>query len=757
MTITVTPIQNNQTFGAWLSTTNRLANIISQNTVTADTSLGGSVTTGNVFVNGHFGASYLYAENALIGGNVSSNGTLNLAANAAFKYASSNIAIVTANSTSTNVAISAENTAILSNTLYITASVNAIGVVAIANTLSVANAATFNDVINVEDIIPSVNAAFDLGSTTNLFDGAFVKTVNFEAGSANSTIYTGTANNSNNLNNQPASFYTNATNITTGTLATARLPATINATTINITTANIVTLTANNSNGTLGQILLSNGTGIYWGAPESFVTSVGSGSGLTGGPITSSGSLSILANTGIDANATGVYVNSAYIGTLTANNATNFDGQPASYYTNATNLTTGTVPTARLPATINATTINITTANIVTLTANNSNGTLGQVLTSNGTGIYWGAGGGVSSVATGNGLTGGTITTTGTVSVRANTGIIANATGVYVNSAYIGTLTANNANNLNNQPASFYTNATNITSGTLATARLPATINTTTINVTTANIVTLTANNSNGTLGQILTSNGTGIYWGAPTIPSGTTTQVQFNNSGAFGSSASFTYNPTTITLTVSNTIVANGFIRVGANVVASTDRLLIGNASVNTVITAGTISLNGINFESTMNSGFVVNRVSNSYTSSVPLTTVIPFDDTIPTFTEGTQILNCAFTPRDVANKIRIRAQATGSTNTGGQWSMVLIDSADPANQVARAATGVSPSNPNEMHTCVLEFIHNTAAAQNQQINYSIMVGPASLSSSLRINGSSSRVYGGVMAATMTVEEILQ
>jgi hypothetical protein len=59
MTITVTPVSNTQTFGAWLAVTNRLANIVSQNTVTADATVGGSVTTGNSFVNGHFGTSNL--------------------------------------------------------------------------------------------------------------------------------------------------------------------------------------------------------------------------------------------------------------------------------------------------------------------------------------------------------------------------------------------------------------------------------------------------------------------------------------------------------------------------------------------------------------------------------------------------------------------------------------------------------------------------------------------------------------------------
>ena len=54
------------------------------------------------------------------------------------------------------------------------------------------------------------------------------------------------------------------------------------------------------------------------------------------------------------------------------------------------------------------------------------------------------------SISAGNGLTGGgTIAASRTVSVLANTGIVANATGVYVNATYIGTLSANNTTYVN--------------------------------------------------------------------------------------------------------------------------------------------------------------------------------------------------------------------------------------------------------------------------------------------------------------------
>jgi len=258
----------------------------------------------------------------------------------------------------------------------------------------------------------------------------------------------------------------------------------------NVTTGNVLINTtggirANGSYGTSGQVLTSNGTTVFWTTPTTgTVTQVSTGSGLAGGPITSTGTVSILANngtvanstglfvranTGIVANATGVFVNATYIGTISANNSTYLNGQLASYYTNATNITTGTLPWAQAPAGTVNTSGAFTFSNIQTFNsnvvigatgelvfntaagiyANGSLGTSGQVLTSNGLTVFWTTPttGTVTQVSTGNGLAGGPITSTGTVSVLANSGIVANTTGLFVNSAYIGTLTANNSTN----------------------------------------------------------------------------------------------------------------------------------------------------------------------------------------------------------------------------------------------------------------------------------------------------------------------
>lgn len=83
-----------------------------------------------------------------------------------------------------------------------------------------------------------------------------------------------------------------------------------------------------------------------------------------------------------------------------------------------------------------ANTTQVTIGSGVALSANSSTGSAGQVLHTNGNSVYWDTDDqGVTSVATGNGLTGGTITTTGTISVVANNGIVANTSGVFAKAA----------------------------------------------------------------------------------------------------------------------------------------------------------------------------------------------------------------------------------------------------------------------------------------------------------------------------------
>lgn len=161
MTITVTQIANSQTFGAWLATTNKMANIISQNTVTTDSTSGGSLTTGNGYVNGHFGANYMYVTGGLGGGNVSSNGTLTIYANVAFAYSAANLITLTANSTQSAFNINVNSVNITANTIAITGNATFSNAVSFTNTVTWSSSVTPAFGGNV-----SVNTSITVGNST---------------------------------------------------------------------------------------------------------------------------------------------------------------------------------------------------------------------------------------------------------------------------------------------------------------------------------------------------------------------------------------------------------------------------------------------------------------------------------------------------------------------------------------------------------------------------------------------------------------
>lgn len=174
-------------------------------------------------------------------------------------------------------------------------------------------------------------------------------------------------------------------------------------------------------------------------------------------------------------------VNTTYISTLSSNNASylgtiaaasyvqNTDSRTLSgnlYFTGANSYFNGKV-------TLNANVV--LNAGIDIIDSTGARGTVGQVLTSNGTGnVYWSTvsttAGTLTSVASGNGLSGGPITSTGTLYVLANTGIVSNATGVFVNATYINTISANAATYLNGKTESNLNVNNSVTSNTANTA-----------------------------------------------------------------------------------------------------------------------------------------------------------------------------------------------------------------------------------------------------------------------------------------------
>ena len=224
------------------------------------------------------------------------------------------------------------------------------------------------------------------------------------------------------------------------------------------------------------------------------------------------------------------------------------------------------------------------------------------------------------------------------------------------------------------------------------------------INSNITNILTVNAISANGSLGsagQILTSNGSGSFWstvasgnGGSGTPSGSNTQVQFNNSGTFGSSSNFTYNnvlgilsignlSANISLGPINYAYANGILAIGGSVNNSLDTT-ITNSNTGTGASGdfavydanGPNSNNfidmGINSPGWSQSWWTINGPSDGYlyTGNTNLSIGTQTNNFINFFTGGTLATNEVFRINYqglvIANTTALLAQ--GSPGLAGQ-----------------------------------------------------------------------------------------
>ncbi|MFA4844808.1 MAG: hypothetical protein WC632_07685, partial [Candidatus Margulisiibacteriota bacterium] len=284
---------------------------------------------------------------------------------------------------------------------------------------------------------------------------------------------------------------TNAGNISSGTMVEARGGTNQSSyATGDILYASGANTLAKLPVGTAGQVLKVSGGIPAWATAggTGTVTQVDTGTGLTGGPVTATGVISVDAGTTankivqLDASAKLPAVDGSSLTGLTKTqvglgNVQNVDT------TNAGNISSGTLGLARggLGSDTSASTQGSVLYNNGSAWVALGPGTSGQVLQTQGASAnpQWAsaATGSVTSVGTGNGLTGGPITATGVISVDAGT--TANKIVQLDSSAKLPAVDGSALTGLTKTQVSLgnvqnvdQTNAANITSGTIATARL---------------------------------------------------------------------------------------------------------------------------------------------------------------------------------------------------------------------------------------------------------------------------------------------
>jgi hypothetical protein len=148
---------------------------------------------------------------------------------------------------------------------------------------------------------------------------------------------------------------------------------------------------------------------------------------------------------------------------------------------------------------------------------------------------------------------------------------------------------------------------------------------------------------------------------------------------------------------------------------------------------------------------GSVVQVVNVQTGAMATGTTVIPIDDSIPAITEGDEYMTLAITPKSATNKLKIDVVFVCSDSAGNYPTVALFQDATSA---ALAAVSNAPSATATIES-VINFTHFMTAGTTSATTFRVRSGPHS-ASTITFNGQSgARIFGGVMASSITISEI--
>lgn len=189
---------------------------------------------------------------------------------------------------------------------------------------------------------------------------------------------------------------------------------------------------------------------------------------------------------------------------------------------------------------------------------------------------------------------------------------------------------------------------------------------------------------------------------------------------------------------------------------VTSKNYVILGYAEYNSgLATAGTYNVNPdtirIFTRGSPLPGSVL-QVQENYDGAVASgTTALPFDDTIPQNTEGTQFMTQAITPTSTANLLRIAHSGYYGIGAAANGTMALFQDTT-ANALAVAAAGSPAVSTGLMASLTYSMVAGTSSATT----FKIRVGDAA-GDTVTFNGTgAARKFGGVVSSFLRVEEIV-
>lgn len=130
---------------------------------------------------------------------------------------------------------------------------------------------------------------------------------------------------------------------------------------------------------------------------------------------------------------------------------------------------------------------------------------------------------------------------------------------------------------------------------------------------------------------------------------------------------------------------------------------------------------------------------------------TAIPFDNTIPQITEGTEFMSLAFTPTSATSKLLIQVIFMGANSTSGSTGFcVALFQTGTSNALACTFNSLANSSITEY-----PLNHYMTAGTTSAITFTVRAGSGN-GGTTTINGQSGiQLGGGTMASSITVTEI--
>jgi len=149
---------------------------------------------------------------------------------------------------------------------------------------------------------------------------------------------------------------------------------------------------------------------------------------------------------------------------------------------------------------------------------------------------------------------------------------------------------------------------------------------------------------------------------------------------------------------------------------------------------------------------GTVIQRVNTQTGAVATGTTVLPLDDTIPQNTEGDEYMTLAITPTNSSNILYIDVVLNAATTVGAasQFGVALFQDST-AGALAACSHGAIDAGQ-MMH---ITFRHKMTAGTTSATTFKVRAGGNGAGTTTFNGRSSGRLFGGVMASSITITEI--